>query len=66
MCVTVSHAFFDRDRRIDAVVIEKIDPIGPEPGERRVGHFPNVLGRLSSPACLPAALELEAGLGRNF
>jgi hypothetical protein len=56
MCVTVSHAFFDRDRRIDAVVIEKIDPIGPEPGERRVGHFPNVRGpavqsRLS--ACRP-------------
>ena len=54
--------FFDRHVRIDAMLIEEIDPIGLEPPERRVSHFA-YMGRPAVEACLLAVLELEAELG---
>ena len=54
----------DRDVRVDAVLIEQIDPIGLESLQRRVGHLPDVRGPAVQPRLL-AALELEAELGRN-
>ena len=54
----------DRHVRVDAVLIEQIDPIGLESLQRRVGDLPNVLGPAVQPGLL-AALELEAEFRRN-
>src|ERR1700730_13298775 len=52
------------DVRIDAVLIEQIDPIGLESSQRRVGHLADVRGSAVQPSLL-APLELEAKLSRN-
>ena len=55
---------FDRDVRVDAVLIQKIEPIGLQSGQRSVGDLPDVRGTAVEPRLL-AALELETKLGRN-
>src|SRR5207244_2552287 len=54
---------FDRHLRIDAVLIEKVDPVGPESRERRVGDLSDVR-RPAIETGLLAAFELEAELRR--
>ena len=54
----------DRNVRVDAVLIEQIDPIGLESLQRRVGDLPDVRGPAVQTRLL-AALELEAELRRN-
>ena len=54
----------DRHGRIDAVLVEQIDPIGLEPLQRRVGHFLDVRGPAIEP-CLLAVFESEAELRRD-
>ena len=49
--------------RADAVLIEEVDPVGPEPFERGVGDLANALGPAVH-ACLGVAV-LEAELGRD-
>jgi hypothetical protein len=39
----------DRHVRIDPVLVEQIDPIGPESLQRRVGDFPDVRGPAIEP-----------------
>ena len=46
------------------MLIQQIDPIGLESGQRGVGDLPDVRGPAVEPRLL-AALELEAKLGRN-
>ena len=55
---------FDRHVRVDAVLIEEIDPIGPEPLQRRLGDLADVRGPAVQ-AGLLAVLELEAELRRD-
>src|SRR5437879_4985691 len=55
---------FDRDVRIDAVLIEEIDAIRLEPFERCLGNLPDVCGPAVQ-ARLLAVLELEPELRRN-
>jgi hypothetical protein len=53
---------FDRHLRIDAMLIEEIDPIGLEPLERRVSHFAYVRRPAVETRQL-ATLECEPELG---
>ena len=55
---------FDRDVGVHAVLIQQIDPIGLQSGQRGVGDLPDVRGTAVEPRLL-AAVELEAKLGRN-
>jgi hypothetical protein len=54
----------DRDLRIDAVLVEQIDPIRLQSLQRCVGDFPDVRGAAVEPGLL-AAFDLEAKLRRN-
>jgi hypothetical protein len=59
-----SRHVLDGDVRIDAVLIEEIDPIGPESRQGRLGHLPDMHGPAVQ-AVLFAVFELESELGRN-
>ena len=48
----------DRHVRVDAVLVEQVDAIGPEPLERGLGDLLDVLGRLSRPA-LPVCASMS-------
>ena len=48
--------------RVDAVLVEQVDAVGPEPLERRLRDLPDVLGPAVEARLLPA-LDLEAELG---
>ena len=53
---------FDWHVRVDAVLVEEVDPIGLEPLQRRLGHLANVRRPAVQPHQL-AVVELEAELG---
>src|SRR3546814_11740144 len=55
---------FDRDGRVDAVLIEKVDRVDAEPLERAFAGAPRVGGRAVDAGDL-LALEPEAELGRD-
>ena len=55
----------DRHVRIDAVLVEQVDAVGPQPLQRRLDHLPDVLGPAVQARLLPSPLELEAELGRD-
>ena len=58
--------FFDRDVRIDAMLIEQIDDVDPEPFERRFGDFANVFGPAVQPRLLIGfRIDCKAELGRD-
>ena len=59
--LTVARDVLDGDVRVDAVLIEEIDPIGLEPLQRCVGDFPDVRRPAIEPRLL-AAFELEPEL----
>ena len=51
---------------IHPMLIEKIDPICPEPFERRLGDLPDALGAAAQAAPLPGLrVDLEPELGRD-
>jgi hypothetical protein len=63
----VSHGasnVLDRDVRVDAMLIEEIDPLRPKPLQRRLGHLADVRWTAIE-AGLLSVLELEAELGRD-
>ena len=45
----------DRHVRVDAVLVEQVDAIGPQPLQRRVGDARICSGRLSSPLGSPVS-----------
>ena len=53
----------DRHVRVDAVLVEEVDGLDPEPLERASVTAWMCSGRLFSPRCRPVAVELEAELG---
>ena len=55
----------DRDVGIDAVLIEEIDDIGPEPAERSLRDRPDVLRPAAQAGLRTIGVELEAELGRD-
>jgi hypothetical protein len=55
---------FDGNVRVDAVLIEQIDPVGLEPLQRSLGHLSDVL-RPAVETGLPAPFDPEAELRRD-
>ena len=62
-----SRHIFDGHVRINAVLIEQIDHIGPEPLERALGNLLDALGPAvqSLPSRASIRIEVEAELGGN-
>ncbi len=57
--------FVDGDVRVNAVLVEQVNPVGLQPLEGRVGHLPDVFRTASEPAALPGAgIDIEPELGR--
>ena len=53
---------FDRHVRVDPMLVEQVDHIGPQPLQRRVGNPPDLLGAASVPTDL-AVDDVPAELG---
>src|SRR4249919_2086992 len=59
-----SRNLFDRNVRIDTVLVEKVDGVDAQPLERGLGDLPDVFGPTVEPsAALPAGIDLEPELG---
>ena len=53
---------FHRNGRIDAVPIEQVDMVGPQPLQRSFDHLADVLGSVIEPDNLALLVDLEAEL----
>jgi hypothetical protein len=62
----VSHGaghLLDRDARVDAMLIEQVDAVGPQTHERSLGHMPDVLWAAVEAPPLPGVrIDVEAEL----
>jgi hypothetical protein len=55
----------DRNVRVDAVLVEQVNPVGPQSRERRIGYLPNVLWAAVESATLAGdRVDVECELGR--
>src|SRR5579871_3092777 len=54
---------FDRNVRIDAMLIKEIDNVGPEPTQRRLSHLPDVLRAAILAHWFSVGIQFEAELG---
>ena len=55
----------DRDVGVDPVLVEEVDRLGPETGQRGLGHRPDVLGTAGKTDLPALVVDVEAELGGN-
>ena len=65
-CLDGASDVFDGHVRIDAVLVQKVDGLDPEPPERALDALSNVLGTAVESTLAPIALDLEPELGRDY
>jgi hypothetical protein len=56
---------FDRDLRIDTMLVKQIDAIGLQPFERSLGNFHDVLGPAINADLFAVRVNLEPEFGRD-